>query len=315
MQIGFKNVPCGRIKFKDCFEKCPMGERCFPLPVLKLMGRTREWTGRLSTTQALNGTREVLLNINIPYYIDPNDMVFATLGTASHTKVEKMSDKNDLFEEFLEDDITTGFADLLSDEGDKMVLWDYKTYGSWKTAKLLGIDKKKIPSPTGEVYKRKTTVQGKVYEAGDIKMVDDYFINPDKIDNWDVSMQLNRYRIFYEVMGFKVDKMKVYIMMKDGNQMSAKQRGLDKNHYVVDVPKLDDKEVLDYYKMKHEAMQDAIKTGEAPLCTDKERWWNEDYKSYGKCEKFCSLRNFCKIRCEIEGIEFQKKGNENEEKI
>lgn len=298
-QIGFKNVPCGRIKFEDCLKSCPIGERCIPYPVLKLMARTRQWTGKLSTTQALNGTRETYMSINIPYYIDPNDMVFATLGTASHTKVEKHSGGNDLFEEFLEDDTTTGFADLLSDEGETMVLWDYKTYGSWKTAKLLGIDKRKIESPTGEVYKTNTKYGNK----GDIKMVDEYFINPEKIDNWDVSMQLNRYRIFYEKMGFKVDKMKVYIMLKDGNQMSAKQRGLDKNHYVVDIPLLTDKEVLDYYKLKHEAIQEAFLTGETKICSDKERWYNEDYKSYGKCDKFCSVRNHCRILQEIESEE------------
>jgi hypothetical protein len=133
-----------RIEIAECLKKCPRPEgRCLSLPTLIAVGYTRPWTGKPSTTQLINGTRLSYLQITKDYAIDPFGSAFALLGTRHHRRLEAISRKlNVLSEEKLEGEVS-GILDLLT--VDELVdyeayeLWDYKTSGSYKIAKALGI--------------------------------------------------------------------------------------------------------------------------------------------------------------------------------
>ncbi|GAI25908.1 unnamed protein product, partial [marine sediment metagenome] len=86
------------------------------------MARQRLWTGKPSTTQLINGTRLELLKITTDYFIDPQKLAFALLGTKHH---EDLEDADFLVEEKLEDKDMTGIMDFWDDQEE--TLYDYKT--------------------------------------------------------------------------------------------------------------------------------------------------------------------------------------------
>ncbi len=286
--IGFK-CSAGKVMFKNCFDKCPLGERCMPLTMLTEIGRQRVWKGKISTTQGLNGTREEFLKITKEYLIDPFSFIYALFGTKTHLKLE--NDKvSAIQEEIFEDEMMTGVADLLVEEDGKYILYDYKTSGSYKVSRLLGLRKEKVDDPSGAVYLKNTTYGKK----GEIKKIDKFVEDPENVDNWDYAMQLNRYRLFFEAAGFKVDKMYVCCIVRDGNTFVAKGRGIFDTFYKIPMPRLKDDTVMHHYKLKSDALHRAIKEGKCEKCTDRETWDGL------KCDKYCSVSEFCMA---IEGIE------------
>ena len=109
-----------QIEIEQCLKErgCRMTERCATRPFLRLVGYDRKWTG-VSPSSAGNGPRMLYIKAMAEYAIDPNDRVWAALGTSTHDKLamHKYS-SNVLTETPLSDNEMKGIADVLEeDEG------------------------------------------------------------------------------------------------------------------------------------------------------------------------------------------------------
>lgn len=279
-----------RRPIEDCLTRCPRPEgRCLSLPTLLAVAEQREWKGVPSTTQLINGTRLAYLQIVCDYATDPRERAFALLGLRHHRRLEKVAQKlNVLAEEKLELDGDTGILDLLAvDETvdyEAYELWDYKTAGSFKVAKALGIVKERILDPNGETYKS----SGKWGKRGDTKMVTIWKADPDKVDIWEWEYQANNYRLKVEDCGFPVSQMFIQATVRDGGTMVAENRGITENIYKIPIRRIEDDVVRRYFKIKREALLRALETETLPLpCAESETWGGR------RCEGFCDVSEFC----------------------
>jgi hypothetical protein len=276
-EIMYKNFECpdgAEIEIQSCLKECQNCDRCLSLPTLRMIAEQRPWTGKPSTTQLLKGTREAYLEI---IYDDltmkPKDQVFRLLGTKAHDMLNKFS-INELSEDRLEDDNATGAFDLY--DAENQTLYDYKTWGSYKVMKALGIEM--VDVETGEFYKsgekkgqpktRKEPRQG----TPDMK---------------DTELQLNHYRTLIEAAGFPVKSMLVEAVVRDGGTFSATGRGITENVYLIPVKRLPDEEVKEYFTAKADALTKALETGITEPCTNEERWDDR------KCKDYCGVNMHC----------------------
>jgi hypothetical protein len=292
MQIGFYCPDGEKILHEDCFKKCRMRRRCLTLPTLMKIGYKKEWSGRVSTTECLRGTMELFLRYTHDYYVKPKWFAFMLLGTSHHSLLEESAKKKvaeSLSEERFEresDADNTGIADLLEpDEEDpnSYVLTDYKTWGSYSLAKALGICKGEVPDPEGVPYKSGP-------RKGQPRMMDVIDIDPSKADNLDTELQMNKYRIKFERAGFPVSRLQVQATVRDGNTRIARDRGVMDTMYLIEINKMPDKDVEDYFLRKTLAIQKAMKDGEwHEVCTERERW--EGMKCEG--DGYCPVREHC----------------------
>lgn len=295
--IGFICPDQQQIKFKECFKVCRMSSRCMSLPTLRRMAHQRPWKGKPSTTQLINGTRLELLKITTEYFIDPQKRAFALLGTKHH---EDMEDADFLVEEKFEDEDMTGIMDYYDDLEE--ILYDYKTSGSFKVAKAVGIVSRKERDPSGALYQKAGSykVKGIVtkFKKGDPKMINVYEADPAKADMQDWVLQLNRYRLFLEIAGFTVKEMKVQATVRDGGIQAATQRGLDRNIYLIPVPRMQDEDVQNYFNGKSQALHEALSSGYVSKCSNEESW------SGRRCDGFCEVAEAC------EAMENTGRGNQ-----
>lgn len=304
--IGFICPDGQKIRFEECFKRCRFTQeqkepfylqsgRCMSLPTLKRMARQRPWKGKPSTTQLINGTRLELLKITTEYYIDPQKRAFALLGTKHH---EDLEDADFLVEEKFEDNDMTGIMDHLDDIEE--ILYDYKTSGSFKVARALGIVNRKERDPSGALYKKAGSYKyfdftsnqtlTKKFKKGDPKMITVFERNPARADMQDWILQLNRYRIFVEETGFTVKKMKVQVTVRDGGIKAATQRGVDRNIQLISIPRMQDKDVQDYFSNKTAALHEALRMGYAPKCNSEETWQGK------RCTGgYCEVAEACEV--------------------
>jgi len=85
-----------------------------------------------------------------------------------------------------------------------------------------------------------------------------------------------------------VDRMVLQAIVRDGGTYLAKKRGLTRNIYLIDVPRLDDNVVTAYFTGKRDALKAALETSVIPsLCSEDERWQDR------KCAEFCRVAEFC----------------------
>jgi len=171
---------------------------------------------------------------------------------------------------------------------------DWKLWGSFRVARALGITETgKIPDPNGEVYKN----SGKWGKAGTPKMVPNYEWIDSEADNWEAEMQLNRYRILLEERGFTIDQMKVHAIVRDGGLLSARQRGVFRNTYMIPVQKLANDYVEEYFKIKQENLQKAMNWGEWDTpCDDRESWGGN------RCKNYCPVNKYCEKGRQYAGV-------------
>lgn len=308
-----------QIKFEECFRVCRMGSRCITLPTLKRMARQRykviwqcpscdqeittldeiphshqckcqtamKLVYKPSTTELINGTRLSLLKLTTNYVLDPQKQAFALLGTKHH---EKLEDAEFLMEEKFEDETLTGIPDYFDDQ--EHTLYDFKSSGSFKVAKALGIVCRKERDPSGALYQKAGSykVDGVTvkFKTGDPKMINIWETNPAKVDMQDWVLQLNRYRLFLEETGFTVKEMKIQATVRDGGLQIATQRGLNRNIYLIPVPRMPDNDVRNYFSDKATALHEALRTGYAPKCNSEETWQGK------RCKEYCEVAEACK---------------------
>ena len=289
--IGFKYPDGETITFNDCFEnsKADLIKMGCTMPLLRALAEQREPDRKPSTTELLTGTCEAYLKRTKDYYIDPQECAFRLSGTLHHERLEAYGEELDV-EEKLEEYGITGITDLYDAENKTLV--DYKNCGSYKIAQVLGMGFYLGDSPTGEVYKR----SGKWGKKGDIKKVKMFYEDRDNADYGDWLWQLNFYRHMLEKIGKPVDKIYIQATVRDGGLQVARERGVTKNLYLIEIPKLSDEVLLGKFLPKRDALLKALEESELPeKCGDEETW------NGMKCERFCEVRHLCPhIKGEVE---------------
>jgi hypothetical protein len=271
---------------------CRMQQRCCTVPSLRLYGFDREWKG-VSPSSAGNGPRAMYLKATTGYAISPDSRVWAGLGTSTHDKygAHKYSG-NVLSEQPLSDDDMSGIADVLEQDEWKpgyYVLTDYKTWGSYKVAKALGITILKSEEVVLDEFLAPVILKsGKNKGKPKTKKVSERIIDPATVDLRSEELQLNRYRIFFEQYGFPVSRLQIQAIPRDGGTYIAKGRGIEKNLYIIPVKKLLNDFVLDFYKTLNDEVLEAFKTGYVRLCNSWENW------EYRRCDGYCEVAEACK---------------------
>ena len=140
------------------------------------------------------------------------------------------------------------------------------------------------PDPSGALYKR----SGRWGAAGTPKKVKRYFRNPEKADFGDWSWQINMYRYMLESKGKQVDKMYVQMTVRDGGIAVARDRGIERNIYLVEVPYIHNDHLLEFFKSKRDRLVEALDTKSTPeKCNETETW------NGVKCERYCDVRHLC----------------------
>ena len=284
------------IEIQRCLENkgCRMSSRCATLPYLRLVGFDREFKG-VSPSSAGNGARQIFLKATTDYIVDPADRVWASIGTGTHGKLSIHEYTNNvLSEEVLSDELMQGISDVLEqdEDGSGFILYDYKTWGSFKVAKAIGLYIEKTEKPIldaegNPVLLKSGENKGKPKTVTEKKII----IDPEKADLRGEELQLNRYRIFFEKKGFPISKMIIQAIPRDGNTYIAENRGIDKTIYLVPIKRLPDEDVLNYYKQLSDRVNAAIRTGITPeMCNSWETWEGRRCKGYCEVSEECFLR-------------------------
>lgn len=187
----------------QCLLKCQMESRCATKPFLRLIGYDRKWQG-VSPSAAGTGPRQLYLKATTSYSVDPNNRAFAAFGTGTHGELAKQQYTEDvLSEEKLSDKVMQGIADLLEEDENKpgfYILNDYKTAGSFKLAKYLGIvSESHEETVIGEGGKPVILKSGP--NKGQPKTAKKTVITQDplRVDLRAETLQINRYRILFEI--------------------------------------------------------------------------------------------------------------------
>lgn len=271
----------GLIPIAQCLEKCRMDGRCCSKPTLILMSRQRTWKGKISTTQAFNGTRYEFLRITRDYAEAPMMRAFALLGTFHHLKLQGACPPEGIAEEFLEDPEGTGIADYYDSE--EQALWDFKTMGAWRVVKVTGRSRIEEEIPEGEegagLFKsgpRKGTPRTRIVWG---------MVEP---DDWELRMQLSRYAMMYEAAGFPVKVMYVQVTVRDFGRRTPVQYGLHRQIYVLKINRIPAEEVEKYYHARQAALVEALETGKMPPpCNVRETWDGV------RCARYCPVWKEC----------------------
>jgi hypothetical protein len=203
-------------------------------------------------------------------------MIWAIFGTGVHSAIEAYTGDG-LAEERIFDDYSSGSFDYF--EPDTGYLYDRKTYGSYKTAKTLGIKKIRIPVLDENGVQKK-------YRNGKLMYFDKWDIGHKS--RLDLGIQLNDYRMKLESQGYEVTKLFCEILTRDGGTHIAKSRGIDFNAQMVRVNMISDRWIKRYMSTKANRLLEALKTDKLPPpCSYRETWGGM------KCERFCAVWYLC----------------------
>lgn len=255
--IGFICPDNEKVLFEECFKECRIGfilpaERCKAIPFLKRVSWQRKWTGVPSVTELLQGTREMWLKITRDYYINPDNRTYALLGTGIHGVLEKLTTGDHLSEERLIGDICSGQFDFY--DGESQILFDYKTWSSYKLADL---DKPE---------KRASSLL-------------------------QTSIQLSYYRdVLKEHLpeGYTVKKLAVQVINRDGGTWVSRSRGIVERSPLILINGVSSHWVKKYLNRKKELLEEALKKDYAPPCRRTDSWGGR------KCNGYCDVAEICK---------------------
>lgn len=275
------------VPISECLVKCRLGQRCLTKPtLLKIAQSERPLSNTPSTTQMLNGPLQEFLKHTVGFSVDPQSRAYALLGTGHHEALSNLTFGGDVAEERFHGDGTSGQPDLLEPDEENPgfhVLTDYKTYGSYRVMKIMGLVKKERRSTT-EFYK----TNSKYGRKGEPKREVYFEADPEAVDMTAEQLQLNHYRILCEEKGYKVSRMQIQVTVRDGGLMTARQRGLHRLMYLIEIPILDNWEVMSFFEARRDELNHAFSTGEMPrLCNSWESWDKR------KCQQFCDVARFC----------------------
>ena len=291
--IGFICPDKEKVTFQECFTECrlkadlPCG-RCKALPFLRKVSLQREWTGEPSTTQLIGGTREAWLKITRPFFINPEDRVFALLGTQVHGVLEKFGKGDNFTEERLRDEICSGAFDFY--DGESETLFDYKTWGSYKVAQALGIKSIDVPmfDDNGNPVLFKS---GK--NKGLPKTKKEYIYGDavtKTIGIFETSIQMSNYRDkLKEILpnGYSVKNMAIQIISRDSGLMVSAIRKIEERAPLISVNGISKHWIDRYLQRKRDLLFEALEQDVSPLCRKRDRWYGR------KCLNYCDVKEQC----------------------
>ena len=291
-----------RIEIDRCLKPggCRMPRRCATIPYLRLVGFDRKWQG-VSPSSAGNGPRVLYLKATTDYTIDPDSRVWASIGTGTHGKLSiHQYTSNVLSEEKLSDDDMTGIADVLQADENKQgwyILDDYKTWGSYKLMKALGISVEKeeetvLDDNEKPVILKSGPNKGQPKTKTNTRIIKEPALADLRVEE----LQLNRYRIFFEEKGFPISRMEIQAIPRDGGTWIAKSRGIDRNLYMIGIRRMENKAVIQFYKTLSDQVNEAFKTGYIRLCNLWEAW-----EGRRRCESHCEVSEACKAMSKKKG--------------
>lgn len=301
---------------------CRMEERCASRPTLKMMYKPHHINPKkIGTTRLLNGTMQAFLMDTVDFEESPQKMAFMIQGTRQHKELEKMGDGISIAEGNYDDKENTIRPDVIEIENGVVTLIDYKTSGSFQVAKAIGmyqVDEPVINKNTGEqaVFK----ADGKTGKKGDKKFKKAWKQDKLRADVKEWALQLNNYRIGIEKHfrkqendpKWKVSRIRVEVVVRDGNLASAQSRGVTRTIYMIEIPILPDAEVKKYFARKRKALRQALKQGYWDIpCTQEERWDDDR-----KCHSYCPVNRSCPYYLEhyMKQSEVESVSKESEEK-
>lgn len=296
------------IETKECLKEggCRLKERCCARPILKLMAQNRKWEGVPSTTQLLKGTMQAFLEIVHDYEQKPDDMAFRVQGSVQHANLEGYGDEISQAELDFSSEKGSIRPDVLEYENGEWTLLDYKMSGSFAVAKALGIYKEDEPVVDAETGEPVLYKSGQ--KKGQPKTVKVVKRDPRRAEMKEWIYQLNNYRVGLErevLLGpdgklyfrkqapkgstkIKFKRLKVQVVVRDGNTVAALSRGIDRNIYYIDIPIIPDDEVKEYFSRKRKHLLQAVEQGDWQVpCTEDERW--QDHK----CLHYCPVNKHC----------------------
>jgi len=277
MRVGFTCPDGQNIKFADCLKSCRMGDRCASEPTLHYLAQVRPWEGKTSPTMCFKGNLQNMLETLNDWYCTVDSMAFLLFGQNHHSLMDAAAKGGNWFsEERIDDEEQRATPDIFNET----TLIDYKTYGSYKVMKVLGI--RSIDTPTGEVLKSgPRTGKPKTRKVKEQR------------DEWrdmhELIMQLNRYRVMVnKKLGYVITKLKCQITVRDGGIMVASTRGITKNIYFLDVPIITNDKVNTFFKAKDKEILEVINAGTCSTeCTEEERWDGI------RCKRYCHVNHLC----------------------
>ncbi len=268
-----------QIEASQCLKKCRIadklpGGRCLTVRTLRFIADERVWNGTPSTTQLIKGTREAFLEITENYALDPQSAIFRIIGSRGHAVLDKYVGDNELGEERIKDEISSGQFDFYENGQ----LSDTKTSGSYKVMRAKGIYQVEVP--TGEIYKSGA-------KKGQPKTRKE-FREGGRKDRLDWAIQLNDYRMKLESLGFPVTSMVIEVLCRDGGTYIAESRGIFTNGELIQINRISDQWVRRYMNKKYQRLMTALETGKLPpRCSYRETWNRK------KCEKYCTVSDKC----------------------
>ena len=269
---------------EQCLAECRLKSvlecgRCISRRILAAVSKQRTWNGVPTVTQLITGTRAEYLKITRGYAANPQSLVAAYFGSKCHASLEDIS-LGLLCEMRLKDPTDTYSGQFDCYDVEEQVLYDTKTFGSFKTAQVLGLEKVKTPivdPVTGEVETTKTgRMKYRTHYVRGVRLMRD------------VTLQLNAYRIMLEHAGYPVKEMRLEVIVRDGGTWIANDRGVDRNALLVKVNRVDDRLLQKFMLEKAKLLSDAVNSNKMPPpCRPIECWGGL------KCKGYCSVKKFC----------------------
>jgi len=263
------------VTFDLCFNSPPCKERCHPLPVLMSLEDGRVFfPNSWSTTEMLQPPQIAILKRTHDYYMLPDDLMFATFGTAWHKLIEDtkgrlghnmtrvfldspthfsghiflFEEENYFEEEVLDGVYLTGTPDLY--DVDRNILYDFKTTKYYYTLKY-------------------------IMEKG--------WDKADTTYHW----QINIYRRFK----YPTAKMKMYCLVKDYARNMA-EKGIHPTMNLT-VPLIADDDVDNLVKKRLGHLTDCMDNDNNPRpCLTSEMWISKKGVPL-RCTEYCAVNKFC----------------------
>jgi hypothetical protein len=274
----------------------------FPKSYLAMVADERPWEGKPHVTDLLNGPRYVFLKATTDYATSPEGAAFRVMGIQAHKKLEGLGETSELH---LENDDVIGRSDLLESNGDgTWTLTDYKVVGSYKVGLAIGIytEREEIigPDGTAEIFKSGD-------RKGQVKSHNVLKCDPSKADTKDWTRQLNIYRYLAEKeCNIRVTKLQIFVIVRDGNTIAARSRGVMDETYLVPIKIFQDDKVQSFISERSQELMDAFKPGAIPRACNKEEAWDGR-----RCMGYCDVSKACAaMGCEWIGADIASEDGE-----
>lgn len=224
------------------------------------------------------------LKATTEFTINPKDRAYALLGTEHHAQLAQYS--GSWLAEQRQGTEITGTPDVIEPDPvtpGQHILTDYKTYGSYRVAKCLGIVKEKSKSTTERYVK-----SGRWGKVGDFKTITTFREDPKVVDTFDEQLQLNHYRLLLEEAGYPISYMQLQVTVRDGGVQVARERGVLDPIYLIPIPFMEDNYVKDRFRKAKEKLAGYI-DGTIPMmpCNADESW------NLRRCAEYCEVASNC----------------------